>query len=77
MDDKTGITITTRDRLLRAWQNSMELVRDFQSYSKEAEDEERITKMFSEFAEDEALHSATLLEMLHDYERERRAAQTS
>ena len=66
MNDRHGITITTRDRLMRAWQESTELTRDFETYSKEIEDDERASVMFSNFARDEALHAATLLGMLHD-----------
>ncbi len=60
------LRITTRDRLLRAWQNSTELVRDYQNYSDEVE-EEKIKKLFAHYAEDEALHASELLELLHAY----------
>jgi len=33
--NRNEIEITTYDRLLRAWENSMELVRDYEMYSKE------------------------------------------
>ena len=33
MNSKNGFTITNRDRVLRAWQNSTELVRDYQDYA--------------------------------------------
>jgi hypothetical protein len=36
------IKITSYDRLLRAWENSMELTRDFEVYSKEVDDDELI-----------------------------------
>lgn len=68
MEDKYGIKITTRDRLMRAWQNSTELTRDFEMYSKQIEDDERVSVMFSNFARDEALHAAKLLGILHDYD---------
>ena len=35
------IKITTYDRLLRAWENSMEAVRDFQSYADLTEDNDK------------------------------------
>ena len=38
MDTKNGFTITNRDHVLRAWQNSTELVRDYQAYAHELED---------------------------------------
>ncbi len=67
--DKHNITITTRDRLMRAWQDSMELTRDFEIFSKETDGEdERISVMFSNFARDEGLHAAKLLGMLEEFE---------
>ncbi len=63
------IKITTYDRLLRAWENSMELVRDYEMYSKRIEDDE-VKKVFKDFAEDEGMHATKLREMLLDYRRE-------
>lgn len=65
--DKHNVTITTRDRLMLAWQDSMELTRDFEMYSKETEDE-HVAVMFSAFAEDEGLHAAKLLGLLEEYD---------
>ena len=62
------IKITTRDRLLRAWENSMELVRDFETYSKEIEEDQVAAKVFARFAEDEAAHASQLREMLCEEE---------
>lgn len=59
------LKITTRDRVLRAWQNSTELVRDFQTYSHEISDHKQIADLFAQFAEDEAVHAAQLLKQLH------------
>lgn len=68
MTDKGhDITITTRDRVLRAWENSMELTRDFEMYSKLIPDEREKT-MFANFAVDEGLHAAKLLGLLREYE---------
>ena len=39
MSKDKKIVITTRDRVLRAWQNSTELVRDFESYAKETSED--------------------------------------
>lgn len=39
MSNMHDIEITTRDKLLRAWENSMELVRDFENYSKDIKDD--------------------------------------
>lgn len=61
------IEITTEDRIKRAWENSMELVRDFESYSKEIKDNE-IAAVFAQFAEDEGHHASKFREMLHKYQ---------
>ncbi|NLA76453.1 MAG: rubrerythrin [Clostridiales bacterium] len=71
-DNRHGIKITGRDRVLRAWECSMELVRDFQAYSDELEADEQLSKMFSEYAEDEARHASALLEILQHYESEQK-----
>lgn len=67
MQTKHEIKITTRDKLLRAWQNSMELVRDFETYSKDIDDDEKVAKLFGKYAEDEGFHAAKLREILHEY----------
>lgn len=58
------IELTTYDRLLRAWENSVELVRDYEMYSKRIEDDEEVKGLFKQFAEDEGLHAAALKEKL-------------
>lgn len=60
------IEITTYDRLLRAWENSMEMVRDYEMYSKRIEDE-KVKEVFKKFAEDEGMHATKLREMLLEY----------
>lgn len=65
-NNESEIEYTTYDRLLRAWENSMELVRDYEMYSKRVEDEE-VRKVFKEFAEDEGFHASKLREMLQEY----------
>ena len=56
--------------MLRAWQNLTELVRDYQAYAHELEeDSSALAKLFSEFAEDEAVHAAKLLDPLRGYEK--------
>ena len=67
MEQKSGITITVRDRLLRAWEDAMALVNAFELWSSEIEDEE-VAAVFAEYAEDEGLHAARLLEMLKERE---------
>ena len=70
MDNKSGFTITDRDRVLRAWESSTELVRDYQAYANQlADDNKELAKLFAEFAEDEAQHAAKLLELLRGYEK--------
>ena len=69
MDKMYEIEITTRDRLLRGWENSMELARDFTIYSKEIEDDEQAAKTFAEFAEEEGLHAAKFKDFLHEYQK--------
>ena len=63
------VEITTYDRLLRAWENSMELVRDYEMYSKRI-DEEEVRQVFKKFAEDEGMHATQLREILLDYKRQ-------
>jgi rubrerythrin len=65
MNEK-GIEFTTYDRLLRAWENSMEMVRDFEMYSKRIEDE-KVKSIFKKFAEDEGMHASQLKELVIEY----------
>ena len=67
MEQKSGITITVRDRLLRAWEDAMAQVKAFELWSSEIEDEE-VAAVFAEYAEDEGLNAARLLEMLKERE---------
>ena len=75
MDKRIGsenlpeIEYTTYDRLLRAWENSMELVRDFEMYSKRIEDDD-VRKVFKEFAEDEGKHASKFRELLMEQKME-------
>ena len=62
------IQITTRDKVMRAWENSMELTRDFELYSKQINDDPEVSKVFAEFAEDECAHAARFREILHTYQ---------
>ncbi len=67
--NENEIELTTYDRLLRAWENSMELVRDYEMYSKRIEDE-KIKQVFKDFAEDEGMHASKLRDILLDYKRQ-------
>lgn len=40
LEEANEVKITSYDRLMRAWENSMELTRDFEVYSKKVDDEE-------------------------------------
>lgn len=60
------VEITTYDRLLRAWENSMEMVRDFEMYSKRIEDPQ-VKDVFKQFAEDEGMHATRFRELLLEY----------
>ncbi len=66
--DKNQPEMNTHDRLMRAWENSMEMVRDFEMYSKRVEEDD-IREMFKEFAEDEGIHASKLREALNEYTR--------
>ena len=74
MDERVGlmeipeIEYTTYDRLLRAWESSMEMVRDFEMYSKRIENE-KIKGVFKKFAEDEGLHASKLRELIIEQKR--------
>ncbi|NLG89669.1 MAG: rubrerythrin [Clostridiaceae bacterium] len=70
MAEHADIKITSYDRLLRAWENSMELTRDFEVYSKEVDDDE-LKKVFKKFAEEEGMHAAKFRELLVKRQNER------
>ncbi len=61
-----AVEMTVYDRLLRAWENTMELVRDFEMYSKRIDDE-KLKNIFKQFAEDEGMHATKLRELLLEY----------
>lgn len=64
--NRNEVEFTTYDRLLRAWENSMEMVRDFEMYSKRIEDA-KVKEVFKKFAEDEGMHATKLRELLLEY----------
>ena len=69
MDMRNGFIVTNRDHVLRAWQNSTELVRDYESYAHEVEKEDKnLATLFSQYADDEAVHAAKLLSILKNYD---------
>jgi rubrerythrin len=63
MEDKNGIIITMHDKLLRAWENSMEMTRDFETHSKDINDD-NIKQVFKQFSEDEGRHASKLRELI-------------
>ncbi|MBQ2774459.1 MAG: rubrerythrin [Clostridia bacterium] len=63
------LVITTRDKVMRAWQNSTELVRDFQSYAHDIQDDDDAVQVFLDFAAEEAEHASRFLAMLHQYQK--------
>lgn len=63
------IEYTTYQRLLMAWENSKELVRDFEMYSKRVEEKE-VSELFKKFAEDEGDHASKLREMILKYKKQ-------
>ncbi len=67
-DKKHGITITARDRLMAAWQSSMELVRDFEAFAQQ-EDGTSLKEIYAEYAEDEGIHASKFRELLLAYEK--------
>ena len=68
MEHKEKIELTTRDRLIRGWENSMELVRDFEEYSKQIHDDQEAARVFKAFAEEEGVHAAKFRELLQQYQ---------
>ena len=64
MSEQDPILLTHRDRVLRAWQNSTELVRDYQFYADETEQDQTLSALFRECAEQEAVHAARFRDVL-------------
>lgn len=63
MEEQNDVKITSYDRLMRAWENSMELTRDFEVYAKRVDDEE-LKQIFQKFAEEEGFHASKFRELL-------------
>lgn len=70
MTEREEVNITTYDRLMRAWQNSTELVRDYRNYADSVKDE-NIKAMFEDFAEDEGMHATKLRSAILSYRSEK------
>lgn len=65
MQPHEPIHISDRDRVLRAWQNTMELIRDYQLYAREVRDP-ALSELFSRLAEAECRHGADLHDLLRE-----------
>ncbi len=63
MQPHKDIHFSTRDRVLRAWQNSMEAVRDYKLYANEVSDP-AISALFDRCAEAEGVQAAALHDVL-------------
>ena len=62
-----GDKMNTRDCLQRAWINTMELVRDFEMYSKRVDDKE-VSNVFKKYAEEQGIQASSLREIYKRYE---------
>lgn len=60
-------TMNTRDCLQRAWNNTMELVRDFEMYSKNIDDG-KVSQTFKKMAEDQGMMAHNLRELFNQYD---------
>lgn len=65
--EKYDIKITTRDRLLRAWETTAELARTFKIYSEHTDDSEPAKKALESAAISAGEHAAVFLDMLQEY----------
>ena len=54
---------------MNAWQNSMDLVRSFEAYSKEVE-KNKYAEIFAGYAEDEGIHASHFRELLEEIDKQ-------
>jgi len=59
--------MNTRDCLQRAWNNTMELVRDFEMYSKNIDDG-KVASTFKKMAEEQGVMAHNLRELFNQYD---------
>ncbi len=65
MNELNGFKITKRDRVLRGWQVSTGLVREYMEYAREVENEDvELSRLFASLSETEAQISSKLLDIL-------------
>ncbi|MGI6497458.1 MAG: rubrerythrin [Oscillospiraceae bacterium] len=72
--NENEVRITTYDKLMRAWQNSMEMAREFRVHSqemKEDHEDKEISHMLAEFAVTEGLHAAKLRNLLLEHQKQK------
>jgi len=60
-------TMNARDCLQRAWVNSMEMVRDFEMYSKRLENKD-VAQVFKKFAEEQGKQAHELRELFNEFD---------
>ena len=63
MQPHKDIHVSTRDRVMRAWQNAMEAVRDYKRYANEVSDP-AISALFYRCAETEGQQAAAFHDVL-------------
>ena len=61
----------TRDCLQRAWDNTMEMVRDFEMYSKRIEDK-KVSETFKKMAEEQGIMAHDLRELFNQYDNQKK-----
>jgi rubrerythrin len=69
-----NFTMNSRDCLQRAWTNSMEMVRDFEMFSKKLDDKD-VAKVFKEFAEEQGKQASKLRELFNKYDNQDRSSE--
>lgn len=63
--------MSTRDCLQRAWNNTMELVRDFEMYSKSIDDG-KVSTTFKKMAEEQGMMAHNLRELFNQYDNQKK-----
>jgi uncharacterized membrane protein (DUF106 family) len=66
-----GVVMDTRDCLQRAWDNTKELVRDFEMYSKRIEDK-KVSETFKKMAEEQGMMAHDLRELFNQYDNQKK-----
>lgn len=69
-----NFTMNSRDCLQRAWLNSMEMVRDFEMFSKKLDDKD-IAQVFKGFAEEQGKQASKLRELYNKYDNQDRSSE--